>query len=160
MQWLRHTRHDPPSLAEQQANVVRQEQIKVLAARADARWAAVPSALDAPDKQQPMQMLESKDSSSGIKQMNVDQETREHTETPHESIDGIKQEDIADEKFAHDEAHGTVGDTNANAPTLKTRTVMREPIAKDSPWQKPGTANADQAWQPESWTPPPARRRA
>ncbi|KAK3902056.1 hypothetical protein C8A05DRAFT_15836 [Staphylotrichum tortipilum] len=38
--WLRHTRASPPSLAEQRAEVARQAEIKLLAARADARWAA------------------------------------------------------------------------------------------------------------------------
>ncbi|KXX80482.1 NADH-ubiquinone oxidoreductase assembly factor N7BML [Madurella mycetomatis] len=41
-QWLRHTRAVPPSLAEQRADVARQERIKVLAAEADARWEAKP----------------------------------------------------------------------------------------------------------------------
>ncbi|KAL2017029.1 hypothetical protein VTK56DRAFT_2673 [Thermocarpiscus australiensis] len=47
-QWLRHTRADPPSLAEQAADVARQERIKVLAAQADARWEAKPRLTDAP----------------------------------------------------------------------------------------------------------------
>lgn len=47
-QWLRHTREKPPSLQEQRQDVVRQEQMKYLAAEADARWAAKPSYIDAP----------------------------------------------------------------------------------------------------------------
>jgi NADH dehydrogenase [ubiquinone] 1 alpha subcomplex assembly factor 2 len=39
-QWLRHTREQPPSIQEQQGDVVRQAQLKVLAAQADARWEA------------------------------------------------------------------------------------------------------------------------
>jgi NADH dehydrogenase [ubiquinone] 1 alpha subcomplex assembly factor 2 len=39
-QWLRHTRAEAPSLQEQQGDVVRQAQLKVLAAQADARWEA------------------------------------------------------------------------------------------------------------------------
>ena len=46
IQWLRHTRHEPPSINEQQLDEIRQAQMKELAARADARWAAKPSALD------------------------------------------------------------------------------------------------------------------
>ena len=48
-QWLRYMRAEPPTLAEQRADTLRQERIKVLAAQADARWAAKPSLLDHPD---------------------------------------------------------------------------------------------------------------
>jgi len=47
-QWLRHTRAVAPTLEEQRADVVRQSRMKVLAAEADARWAAKPSLSDAP----------------------------------------------------------------------------------------------------------------
>lgn len=47
-QWLRHTRRDPPSLDEQKGDVVRQEQMKYLAAEADARWEAKPRVMEAP----------------------------------------------------------------------------------------------------------------
>ena len=47
-QWLRHTRFEPPSLQEQQADVQRQLQLKQLAQLADERWASKPSYLDAP----------------------------------------------------------------------------------------------------------------
>ncbi|KAK8048279.1 hypothetical protein PG994_010009 [Apiospora phragmitis] len=50
-QWLRYQRAEPPSLAEQQLDVVRRERMKVLAAEADARWAAKPSYLDQPRQQ-------------------------------------------------------------------------------------------------------------
>ncbi|KAG8161769.1 hypothetical protein KVR01_008756 [Diaporthe batatas] len=46
-QWLRHTRDAPPSIPEQHAEVRRQQQMRVLAAEADARWAAKPTLLDA-----------------------------------------------------------------------------------------------------------------
>jgi NADH dehydrogenase [ubiquinone] 1 alpha subcomplex assembly factor 2 len=47
-QWLRHTRRDAPSLAEQRQDVVRQENLKVLAAQADERWRLKASLLHAP----------------------------------------------------------------------------------------------------------------
>ncbi|EGS20514.1 uncharacterized protein CTHT_0023460 [Thermochaetoides thermophila DSM 1495] len=47
-QWLRHTRRDPPSIAEQLADVERQTRIRQLAALADARWEAKPKLTDAP----------------------------------------------------------------------------------------------------------------
>ncbi|OAP57149.1 hypothetical protein AYL99_07886 [Fonsecaea erecta] len=39
-QWLRQTRHDPPTLQEQAADVQRQAQLKVMARLADEKWAA------------------------------------------------------------------------------------------------------------------------
>ena len=50
-QWLRYTRRDPPSLEEQQADVIRQAQMKQLARVADAKWASKPSFLDKPRPQ-------------------------------------------------------------------------------------------------------------
>ena len=47
-QWLRHTRISPPSIQEQQADVIRQIQLKQRAQLADERWAAKPSVLDKP----------------------------------------------------------------------------------------------------------------
>ncbi|RMJ12057.1 hypothetical protein CDV36_008314 [Fusarium kuroshium] len=47
-QWLRHTRQDPPTLEEQQGDVVRQVRMKKLAAEADARWEAKPRVMEAP----------------------------------------------------------------------------------------------------------------
>lgn len=50
-QWLRHVREHPPSIQEQQQDLVRQAQIKELARLADERWASKPSFLDKPKTQ-------------------------------------------------------------------------------------------------------------
>jgi NADH dehydrogenase [ubiquinone] 1 alpha subcomplex assembly factor 2 len=142
MQWLRHTRFEPPSIADQEAEVFRQERMKMLAAQADAKWAAKPSALDAPDKQQPMQMLQSRDPNSGIKQMNSDEEVRDMA-----SKETDVDVDVAEEP------------QTVEAPTMKTRKPMRtEP--KDSPWKQAPKGNPGDEWQPAPWSPGPARRRA
>ncbi|KAH6978461.1 hypothetical protein EDB82DRAFT_504811 [Fusarium venenatum] len=47
-QWLRHTREEPPTIEEQQGDVVRQARMKTLAAEADARWEAKPRVMEAP----------------------------------------------------------------------------------------------------------------
>ncbi|KAB8079220.1 hypothetical protein BDV29DRAFT_165125 [Aspergillus leporis] len=52
-QWLRYVRADPPSIQEQQADILRQLQIKQLAKLADERWASKPSFLDMPNTQKP-----------------------------------------------------------------------------------------------------------
>lgn len=131
VQWLRHTRFDPPSIAEQQQDLVRQERIKMLAAQADAKWAEKPSALDAPDKQQPMLPLQSKDPESGLAQ-NANQSTVE--------IPGSG------------EAPPSAGTNNAPLPRPRKR-VTKEP--KDSPWKQ---AAQSQDWQPQGWSPAPAKR--
>jgi NADH dehydrogenase [ubiquinone] 1 alpha subcomplex assembly factor 2 len=51
-QWLRYVRQDPPSLEEQQQDLIRQAQIKELARLADERWASKPSFLDKPNTRQ------------------------------------------------------------------------------------------------------------
>ncbi|KAF2193731.1 hypothetical protein K469DRAFT_712522 [Zopfia rhizophila CBS 207.26] len=144
MQWLRNTRFEPPSLAEQQADVVRQERIKLLAAQADERWASKPSFLDPPDKQQPIQMLVSRDSSTGGGQMNANQQVRDEADPP---------------RTLQEQETALVGGQNiVSAPPLKKFKVRTEP--KDSPWKQPTRSNSGDDWQPESWTPSPARRRA
>lgn len=47
-QWLRYTREQPPSIEEQQNEVIRQARMKHLASAADARWEAKPRLTDAP----------------------------------------------------------------------------------------------------------------
>ena len=142
MQWLRHTRYEAPTITEQRAEVQRQAQIKMLAAQADARWAAKASVLDGPDKQQPVQVLESRDPNAGVTQMNATVDASERRAQP--AVDQT-----------------TEGATRTNdAPTLKTRKPMRtEP--KDSPWKQKQNAkgNPGDEWQPASWSPGPAKRR-
>ncbi|KFA75080.1 hypothetical protein S40288_04047 [Stachybotrys chartarum IBT 40288] len=45
-QWLRYTRDTIPTISEQQAEVVRQARMKMLAAEADARWEAKPRVME------------------------------------------------------------------------------------------------------------------
>ncbi|KAJ5935540.1 hypothetical protein N7466_005087 [Penicillium verhagenii] len=51
-QWLRYVRPLPPTIEEQQQDLVRQAQMKELARLADERWASKPSFLDKPKTQQ------------------------------------------------------------------------------------------------------------
>ncbi|KAG6012509.1 hypothetical protein E4U43_007748 [Claviceps pusilla] len=48
-QWLRHMRAQPPSLEEQQGDLLRRDRTKILAAEADARWEAKPRVMTAGD---------------------------------------------------------------------------------------------------------------
>lgn len=179
MQWLRHTRYDPPTLAEQQQDTMRQERIKALAAQADAKWASKPSALDAPDKQQPMQMLQSRDPDSGVVPMNLEQERGEGRKPvggtrkmdtgggggAGDVVIGDEAKRIGGEEEGEEEASELleeigIVDPSAKdeAPTLKTRKRMKkEP--KDSPW-KHAAGNPGEEWQPTGWSPGPAKRRS
>ncbi|EEH36568.1 hypothetical protein PAAG_06986 [Paracoccidioides lutzii Pb01] len=51
-QWLRHVREEPPTIQEQQNDLLRQERMKYLARLADERWASKPSFLDKPQEHQ------------------------------------------------------------------------------------------------------------
>lgn len=51
-QWLRYVRPEPPTMLEQQQDLIRQSQMKELARLADERWASKPSFLDKPKTQQ------------------------------------------------------------------------------------------------------------
>ncbi|OAX85045.1 hypothetical protein ACJ72_00575 [Emergomyces africanus] len=52
-QWLRYARQEPPTIQEQQSELLRQERMKHLAKLADERWASKPSFLDRPQGQNP-----------------------------------------------------------------------------------------------------------
>tara|TARA_R110002003_G_scaffold25_11_gene1218 strand:- start:2496 stop:2972 length:477 start_codon:yes stop_codon:yes gene_type:complete len=157
MQWLRHTRFEAPTLAEQRQEVMRQERMKVLASQADARWASKPSALDAPDKQQPVQMLQSRDPDSGVVQMNIDQEARDRKEMPQmdnqektlQSVDA----ELQAQTLPHDPQAAAPAPEVEKAPVPKRKKTKKEP--KDSPW---GQAEPSKDWQPTGWSPAPAKR--
>lgn len=122
---------------------MRQERIKLLAAQADAKWAAKPSALDAPDKQQPVQPLQSVGAESAIMPMNVNHDIRNRAAA--EPAEPAR-------PTAHNQPSG------APAPTSVKKKPKKEPKKepKDSPWNQPSQS---QDWQPQGWTPAPAKRR-
>ncbi|KAJ9202858.1 hypothetical protein DTO164E3_2831 [Paecilomyces variotii] len=60
-QWLRYVRPEPPTIEEQQQDLIRQQQLKRLAQLADERWASKPSYLDRPQTQQPAPALRTSD---------------------------------------------------------------------------------------------------
>ncbi|KAH9882186.1 hypothetical protein J1614_001358 [Plenodomus biglobosus] len=161
MQWLRHTRYDPPSVAEQRMDLQRQERMKLLAAQADARWAAKPSALDAPDKQQPVQMLQSRDPDSGVVQMNADHQRRELPQRAEEHQTAQRPAaNIPDTPQAQPMPHDPPVPASKQDDDLlvaKKKLKKEAKDAKDSPWNQ---AAQPQEWQPQGWSPAPAKRRA
>ncbi|KAF1844999.1 uncharacterized protein K460DRAFT_405279 [Cucurbitaria berberidis CBS 394.84] len=158
MQWLRHTRYDPPTVVEQQQDLLRQERMKILAAQADARWAAKPSALDGPDKQQPAQMLQSRVLDNGVTKPDPGQEIMARVEPPQNVYEEENTPPVPEQEtvqIPHDSPEPTSTD---DAPTLTTRKRMKkEP--KDSPWKQASHGNSGQEWQPQGWSPTPTKRR-
>ncbi|OJD29188.1 nadh:ubiquinone oxidoreductase subunit [Diplodia corticola] len=135
IQWLRHTRSDPPTIGEQQLDEVRQAQLKQLAAAADARWAAKPSALDPPPQPQPAPQPEQRDTAAGTSQ------------TVFEQAQGVR--NVAG---APDEVKAsTKGQENVDKGRFKGETKQKTP----GPWEEAKS----QEWQPEPWTPKLAPRR-
>jgi NADH dehydrogenase [ubiquinone] 1 alpha subcomplex assembly factor 2 len=165
MQWLRHTRFEPPTVQEQQAELQRQQNIKLLAARADERWASKPSALDAPDKQQPIQMLESRDPKSGVVQTNAEQELRSRGPESRSAEASQQEEERPKNDMRPDvtpgaEAPQEESGLTEEAPMFKAKKKMRPNKApkEDSPWKQVVAGNPGDDWQPKAWTPPPRRR--
>lgn len=131
MQWLRHTRFDPPSLVEQQADQIRQERMKILAAVADERWASKPSVFDPPEKQQPIQMLTSRDPAGSVGQT-----------AP---------------IFSRGAPSNVSGQADIDN-TIKGKQTGKD--IKESPWKKTPRGGPSEDWQPEPWTPAPTQKRA
>jgi NADH dehydrogenase [ubiquinone] 1 alpha subcomplex assembly factor 2 len=133
MQWLRHTRTEPPSINEQQLDEIRQAQMKQLAAAADARWASKPSFLDAPLKQQPSigSMLKASQTESGAATQPV--------VVQNIGISGTK---------------ATVKTMDGEEPETRKKGNTEPP----SPWKGVKFGKEGEP-QPESWTPKSAKRR-
>ncbi|KAG4417554.1 hypothetical protein IFR04_009284 [Cadophora malorum] len=148
-QWLRHTRREPPSLVEQSQDLVRQRNLKILAAQADARWAAKPSFLDAPERSQPVPALESKDS-GGAGDLDGALGAREQTTA--NIMEG--QGDSAEKMQTPD---GIRHRFNERSEQEEKRT-KDENKKKEDPW-KNARGGPSEEWQPQAWTGNVATRR-
>lgn len=142
-QWLRHTRADPPSLTEQSQDLVRQRNLKMLAAQADARWAAKPSFMDAPHQSQPLPALEVKDP-GGYESL---QERRDAVATP-ETKGDCKH---ADQQGVKTQIPGTGGNRLNETPAHEKKKFKEEnALQQDDPW-KAARGGPSEEWQPQAW---------
>lgn len=152
-QWLRHTRTDPPSLTEQSQDLVRQRNLKVLAAQADARWAAKPSFLDAPDRSQPIPALELKDQGGytqtaespdkkGVRSA-IGGGLEDIPQSAEETLKPVKEAKTSEVERKHQEG---LGQKN------KRRQEQPKPVAEpgDDPW-KQARGGPSEGWQPKAW---------
>ncbi|RYP18160.1 hypothetical protein DL765_004086 [Monosporascus sp. GIB2] len=161
-QWLRYQRAAAPTLEEQLADAARQERIKVLAAQADARWAAKPSYLDAPPAASPRQQRRQQEREQPGQEMGQavpalgtgksQPHERAAREWDHRAEDGVKShiESPADMLRARQaEKQGERGDE-----TQKKR-------AEDDPWKQADARRGgpSETWQPQAWNPSSAPRR-
>ncbi|KAL4771223.1 hypothetical protein BDW60DRAFT_190320 [Aspergillus nidulans var. acristatus] len=105
-QWLRYVRTEPPSIQEQQEDLLRQQRIQLLADMQKKKWEAEQARLDAPTTQQP----------------------RPATQTSDPTMKPA-----------------------SNDPAQDKASAQGDPFfrPKDAPGEK---------WEPESWTPKPAKR--
>ncbi|CZT07755.1 uncharacterized protein RAG0_13083 [Rhynchosporium agropyri] len=140
-QWLRHTRHEPPSLVEQSQDLVRQRNLKVLAAQADARWAAKPSFLDSPEKRQPLPATQIEDSTAGRVEGDAESMVSEQAAGHTVAQDGNTQKtQVAD------------GNDRLNERLQQEeKKPNAEDRKKDDPW-KNVRAGPSEEWQPSAWT--------
>ncbi|KAF7589752.1 hypothetical protein BBP40_003901 [Aspergillus hancockii] len=122
-QWLRYVRADPPSIEEQQQDILRQMQIKQLAKLADERWASKPSYLDMPKTQQPAPATQTTDAT------------------------------LKPSSQAANEASPAQSSPATPMPQTKEEGHSEAPAAKENPWTKakgnPGEDWQPKAWAPK-----------
>ncbi|KAI9710597.1 MAG: hypothetical protein M1828_002148 [Chrysothrix sp. TS-e1954] len=137
LQWLRHTRERGPTVHEQQVEVQRQENVKVLAQRADERWREKESFLDKP------------------------KDTGQELPLPTKPLDKGGYERPVGSSSAPDGVRNVVGTQEEVVETADKASQSRakEKQTKDkSPWET-HRGTPSQGWQPEAWTPGKSARR-
>lgn len=153
-QWLRHTRIEAPTLTEQSQDLVRQKNLKVLAAQADARWAAKESYLSAPTQNaQPLPPTAIKDPGGYSKSgMATEPEEKQGVRSPVggglDDTNQVTGERLGD--MVGDEIGDEVKEKESKAD--RAAATMAERKQKDNPW-KNKASGASETWQPEAWTP-------
>ena len=136
-QWLRHTRLDPPTLTEQSQDLVRQHQLKILAARADARWEAKESYLDFPDRQQRLPAMEVRDRGGYVGEVDGSGKGVDNLVAGAGDVQGESREDKGNEEVM----------TKMEKDRKEQARVKQE---REDPWKKTRGGPSEQ-WQPQSW---------
>ncbi|KAH7360231.1 hypothetical protein BKA65DRAFT_523310 [Rhexocercosporidium sp. MPI-PUGE-AT-0058] len=150
-QWLRHTRREPPSLTEQSQDLVRQRNLKILAAQADARWAAKPSFLDKPERSQPLPALQSQDPDGAglVEGRNENVVSGLGEQTSRSAVEG----------GGSQETQATDGRSpRSNERAGQEERPTDEDKKKEDPW-KNARGGPSESWQPTAWTGNVAARR-
>lgn len=137
-QWLRHTREAPPSIPEQHAEVRRQQQMRLLAAEADARWAAKPS------------LLEHDGGAEAPGQLGAGQPVPALGSRAARGQGGQEGEGALPTQETRKDAVASGSDQQAAA-------AARDAEKKD-PWAQSRRGGPSEDWQPQAWTPPASKR--
>lgn len=149
-QWLRHTRDEPPSLTEQSQDLVRQSNLKLLAAQADARWAAKPSYIDAPGKSQgqPIPAVGVRDPGGHTKSgMATEAEQKQGVRSPIADA-----EDVIKEISQEHEHSPTSRATLDRVEEERAAASLADSKKQENPWKK-SRGGPSEEWQPQAWTP-------
>ncbi|KAF4124225.1 NADH dehydrogenase [Geosmithia morbida] len=146
-QWLRYTREDPPSVAEQRTDVARQERIRELAAQADARWEAKPRL--AGHDETTRQELQQQQKQQQRAVLGGDKTTTTTTtEIP----------DISNTATATD-LDANPNTDSAPGETMKKKKSKRKGVqANPDPWAKAKASGPSETWQPQAWSPTPRKK--
>ncbi|KAI0802271.1 hypothetical protein GGR55DRAFT_458754 [Xylaria sp. FL0064] len=146
-QWLRHQRLEAPTMAEQVAELQRQARMKLLAAEADARWAAKPSLLDMPP---------TKTAPPTTSTTTTTATTSQSPGTSESVSESGEQAQRASRKDGTETKGGVQG-----AAHTETETKLSQAKADTDPWKRAQRGAPGETWQPQAWTPTsaPARKR-
>lgn len=149
-QWLRHTRAAPPSLAEQRADVARQERIKVLAAEADARWEAKPRLVGRDTQGSGA----GAGAALGVREPMTAATGGEGKQRSRPTMAGV----VADEAaLADGEVVNQREDTwrrmQEEASAKEKASKGAGGIGASDPWKKAARGGPSETWQPQAWDP-------
>lgn len=147
-QWLRHTRADPPSIREQSQDLIRQENLKVLAAEADARWAAKPSFLDAPGKKQGQALPAMGANDLGGYAMPTELSEKEDVKN---AVGGGLEDNIQGTNIKMKDPLETDESQSSDNQPGKTELPPKS-TTKEDPWKK-ARGGPSENWEPQSWDP-------
>jgi NADH dehydrogenase [ubiquinone] 1 alpha subcomplex assembly factor 2 len=130
--------------------VLRQGQLKILAAQADARWAAKPSYVDGPGRQrgQPLPALKLKDPGRYTQMGRLDERAVEGGS----DIEGRVENRI---ERSQEEVPGIeiqIPDEKRHPFTRKERAHQTTKENSEDPWRK-ARGGLSEEWQPEAWDP-------
>lgn len=112
--------------------------MKQLAAKADERWASIPSFLDSPDKQQPAPAIGVKDPGGYVDQTEPD-----------------KTEGVRSAVGNQEEVQGS----SDGAPVDEGRFKGEAKDKQENPWNKVQRGGPGEGWQPQTWSPGVSTRR-
>ena len=137
-------RADPPTLDEQRADAIRQERIKVLAAQANARWAAKSSLLNHPnDAKQPAAAP-------------LDGPDRGEKGQPVPPFDTERAQPHASDTTPREDAKGRDGERLSDAVGKPGKEAKPGPSeGAEDPWKAADARRGgpSETWQPQAWDP-------